>query len=228
MYSSTIEQNLQRQLQNLTGKSIDLKFHSNRTTYLSVYENEGFTLRLHQQFLAAPEPVIYSLAQFIQGARGKETIPLKRFVYETIMWTNRCLDTGKRRQRIHKGEWYDLLQLYNTLNKKYFDNRLSLTVTWFGSKKRKAPTRSMQIGLFDDTTQTAQVHSILDHQLVPKYVVEYVLFHEMVHALCPAEISDQGRVIVHTETFRIKEEQYPLHEKAEGWLKNNLGKLFTS
>lgn len=214
-------------LQQLTGRELDLYFHTNRVTYLAVYERPRLTVRLHQQFLSAPEPVLFSLAHFIQGRRGDETIPLKKFVYESILSATTCIAPAPQQATLHAGVKYNLHDLYSKLNQKYFGNQLAIQVTWFGNKKRKLPTRSMQIGLFDDFSQTAKVHSLLDSSLVPKYVVEYVLFHEMIHAVCPTEVDSKGHVRVHTAAFKKKEKEYPHHLKAENWLKENLHRLFS-
>jgi hypothetical protein len=57
----------------------------------------------------------------------------------------------------------------------------------------------------------------LDSNDVPDYVVEYVLYHEMLHIKHPARLIN-GRRHRHTSAFRFDERKFVDYEKAQQWI----------
>jgi hypothetical protein len=64
----------------------------------------------------------------------------------------------------------------------------------------------------------------LDSAAVPKFVVEYVLFHEMLHIAHPAKHKN-GRRYHHTPAFRRDERRFAHFHAAEKWIDENVWKL---
>jgi hypothetical protein len=60
---------------------------------------------------------------------------------------------------------------------------------------------------------------LLDRPDVPKLVVQYILFHEMLHLRFPVEHRGARRC-VHTREFKQAEKQFPLLEEAKQILKS--------
>jgi len=59
---------------------------------------------------------------------------------------------------------------------------------------------------------------------VPRYVVENVVFHEMLHQLIPSQYLN-GRWSVHPPEFRRQERRFLYHQQAEQWQRQHLGRL---
>ena len=59
---------------------------------------------------------------------------------------------------------------------------------------------------------------------VPRYVVENVVFHEMLHERIPRQLIN-GRWRVHSPEFRQAEQRFPYHRQAEQWQQRNLHRL---
>ncbi len=218
---------LQARLATLIGRQVQLKLHMNQSTMVSVRPKEAHVLvNLHKEFVQASEPVIHSLADYIKGERGAKTVPLKRFVHEVVCGID--LSSQGKKVGSAQGVYWDLQALYNDLESKYFDTPLNLHVAWFGTRKRRKMPKKSTLGLYYDMRRMVKIHVLLDNPKVPQYVVEYVLYHEMAHAICPAEVTRFGKVVVHTKKFHSIEEQYPLAKEAEIWLHGNMHILYPS
>ncbi|HXH70477.1 MAG TPA: hypothetical protein VNI60_09125, partial [Pyrinomonadaceae bacterium] len=59
---------------------------------------------------------------------------------------------------------------------------------------------------------------------VPKFVVEFVVFHEMLHIFHPTTLRN-GRRYNHTAQFRHDERKFAYFEEAENWIKRNVKNL---
>jgi len=118
-----------------------------------------------------------------------------------------------------KGQVYDLNEIFDTINFWYFGGKLEKPVlTW-------SPRKSYHIlGHHDSTHNTISVSRSLDSKGVPLFVVEYVLFHEMLHIAHPA-VHHNGRRYHHTSAFRRDERRFAHFNEAEKWIENNVWKL---
>lgn len=118
------------------------------------------------------------------------------------------------------GRTYDLGSLYKRLNRLYFDSQLSVEVEWSQMEPRKA-RRSIQLGSYDKDKNKIRLSRRLDNPRVPLFVVECVLFHEMLHAVFPRE--DHR---MHSDKFKRFERMHPDYNRAVQWEKDNLKVLF--
>lgn len=118
-----------------------------------------------------------------------------------------------------KGEVYDIDEIFDSLNFWYFGGRIARpTLTW-------SPRKSYHIlGHHDSTHNTISISRSLDSKIVPRFVIEYVVFHEMLHIAHPA-IHRNGRRYHHTPAFRRDERRFPHYHEAEKWIDENVGKL---
>jgi len=109
--------------------------------------------------------------------------------------------------------------MFDSLNFWYFGGRLQKpTLTW-------SPRKSFHIlGHHDSTHDTISVSRSLDSKSVPQFVVEYVLFHEMLHVAHPT-VHHNGRRYNHTPAFRRDERRFANYHAAERWIESNVGKL---
>ncbi len=118
-----------------------------------------------------------------------------------------------------RGEVYDLDEIFTKLNRTYFDNKLAKpTLTWSVRKTYRI------LGHHDSTHETIAVSRSLDDKNTPKYVVEFVVFHEMLHIFHPTEHRN-GRRYNHTPQFRRNEKKFACFEKAESWIEQNVKNL---
>ncbi len=150
-----------------------------------------------------------------------------RDVYTNFIKTQeiRTLATENKRTRGRKiitsavGDFYDLEEIFARLNQNYFQNKLSKPVlSWSAGKTYRI------LGHHDSTHDTIIISKSLDDKKVPKFVVEYVVFHEMLHIFHPTEHRN-GRRYNHTPQFRRNERKFQYYEEAEKWIERNVKKL---
>src|SRR5262249_16511707 len=111
------------------------------------------------------------------------------------------------------------------LNRRYFNGALDCKITWFGTTDVKSRSRCT-LGLFHDPVKLIKIHRLLDSVRVPDFVIEYVIYHEMVHAVCPAYIDEKGINRVHSKEFKEIEKYFEYFEEAKEWLKKNRNNFF--
>lgn len=117
------------------------------------------------------------------------------------------------------GENYDLEKIFHKLNLIYFQNSISKpTLTWSARKTYRI------LGHHDAAHETIVISKSLDDKKVPKYVVEFVVFHEMLHVFHPTTHRG-GRRYNHTAQFRGDEKKFAYFEEAESWIERNAKNL---
>ena len=125
-----------------------------------------------------------------------------------------------RRQRSAKrllparGCWHDLEEIFHRLNQRFFNGKLSATrLGW--SLKRSQTT----LGHYDAGHAVIVINRALDSPTVPAHLVEYLVFHEMLHIRFPVGRNGHRRV-VHSREFHKAEREFPNYEEAKKSLKH--------
>lgn len=117
------------------------------------------------------------------------------------------------------GEIYDLTELFDDVNTKYFDAAIKKPVlTWSPRKTYRV------LGHHDATQDTIVISRSLDTPETPRFIVEYVMFHEMLHIAHPTKHVN-GRRYNHTAEFRRDERKFPHYRAAENWIEKNVNRL---
>lgn len=124
------------------------------------------------------------------------------------------------RQHETQGFHYDLEAIYQRLNATYFANKLDLQITWFGSAAREA-RRHRKLGLFCFKDKLIKIHRLLDQPHFPPYFISYVVYHEMLHSVCPPVKVKNGRYQIHHVHFKKKEKEFADYEAAKRWEEKN-------
>jgi hypothetical protein len=119
-----------------------------------------------------------------------------------------------------QGTLYDLQEIYNRINQAYFENQLDLKITWFGSKERKA-RRHRKLGLYIFDDKVVKIHRLLDQAHFPPYFISYVVYHEMLHSVCPPVKARRGRYQIHHLEFKKKEMEFAEYALAKRWETEN-------
>lgn len=188
----------------------------------SIQWKEG-TLEAHLSdvFQQAPESVHEALAWILLCKLFRKQVPprhldrYRRFLNRKEVVRN---VEQLRRERGHKrilppqGAHFDLVELFEALNLHFF----------FGLMARPelgwSPARSRSIlGHYDAAHHTIVISRWLDGADVPRFVVEYVMYHEMLHLRFPEDRSGSRRC-VHTEEFKQAEKEYPFYRAANDWI----------
>jgi len=194
------------------------------------YAGLSSTIRLRQGRVFArvsdilkgsPREVLFALACILVAKlyRQKSSKAHERVYREhTLEPSIRDASQAARRRRGYKvttssrGKVYDLAALFSDLNARYFGGKLERPVlSWSQHQTRRV------LGHHDNVHRTIVISSTLDNKAIPPFVVEYVLYHEMLHVKYPAQVVS-GRTVYHGRTFREEERLFERFDEALKWL----------
>ncbi len=190
------------------GRSIELVLTSNRVSLVSIrFAAAGSPrVRLSRVFLAAPDEVVAALGQYLAKRSRAAWRVVVRYVRahspEPVIPRPVTLPT--------QGAVYDLALIRDQVNRLYFDGRLDCRVGWgrTGQARQRARTRTIRYGSYSKAHNLVRINPVLDDARVPVEFVEYIVFHELLHAAVPSERGD-SRWLHHHETYRKLERRFP-------------------
>lgn len=110
------------------------------------------------------------------------------------------------------GSSRDLGAVFDYVNSGYFDGRIRRPdLAW----TKESP--SSRLGFYFEALDILAANRVLDSERVPRYVLEFVVYHELLHGVLQPKGSPSRRVH-HTREFRERERQFSMHSEAERWL----------
>jgi predicted metal-dependent hydrolase len=120
---------------------------------------------------------------------------------------------GRKRMVGAAGRIYHLEEVFERLNRRYFNGLLGRPVlTWSTQHARRL------LGHYDAAHNTIVVSRIFDRPGTPLYAIEYLLYHEMLHLKYPVTVRGSRRC-VHSREFQADERRFIELEAAKAWLK---------
>lgn len=135
----------------------------------------------------------------------------RQYAYQPSVLRASDLARQKRGRKILTGtigRVYNLDKMFAKINRRYFANDLSKpTLSWSVRRTKRI------LGHHDYVHDTIVISRSLDATNIPEYVVEYVLFHEMLHMKHRPRVVN-GRRIYHTAAFRADERRFAKFEEA--------------
>lgn len=226
---------LLRRLNRLTGGRLrSLELTDNRRTILTVRSDRvtnraPLELRIHRSFTEAPEEVLAAVATYVESKRGSDRAREALAVIREHFTAHRATARKRRFQLMPEGQTLDLRELRDDLNERYFEGRLTVDISWGkaavgGAHCRRHRTSSLQLGSYSYEDRLIRIHRVLDDPSVPRYVVEAVVHHELLHADMPPEVRG-GKRQFHTPEFRRRERLYRNLGRAERWIGEHLTEL---
>ena len=207
------EQSLKDYLQETSSKPISLTLTGNTVSMLSIREREaGISIRLHRMFLNAGPDVLDEICSFIKR-RKKPILKVREF----ILRNQACLEARKPRSPSIKpaGRYHNLLDIFEALNKEYFNRTVTAAITW-GKRSPRRVVRKRRLGSYQRDRDIIRINPVLDSSTVPRYFVEFVIYHEMLHAAGVVEPC-YGRQRVHSKEFKKREKLFKYYEQALQW-----------
>lgn len=186
------------------------------------FKDDATHVSLHHMFIKAPQSVQDGLATYIRSESAALLPSVQAFIDKNVQ---RLDDSHLLDGLETRGTVYNLQRLYNKINRRYFASGLDLVITWFGEPHPKARTKCT-IGSYHESVKLVKIHRLLDTQQVPQYVIEYVIYHEMVHAACPPYVDARGKNCIHTKEFKELERKFEQFDEAQKWLSTHHKNFF--
>lgn len=111
-----------------------------------------------------------------------------------------------------RGRHHDLDPVFDELNQQYFQARLPRPTIGWSTKRWRS-----QLGTYDPALDQIAINCALDHPGVPRYVIAYVLYHEMLHQKHPMKLA-RCRLESHSREFREEEKTFREYRRAMKFL----------
>ncbi len=121
---------------------------------------------------------------------------------------------GRKRLLPPRGHHFDLDEIFNRLNRRFFAGKLARPRLGWSTRR----SRSI-LGHYDSAHDVIIISRWFDSADVPRFLVEYLVFHEMLHIKYPVE-RDGHRRVVHSRAFREAEKAFPHYERARRRLRH--------
>ena len=179
-------------------------------------------VRLSDLLEGAPENVIESIAHILLAKIYRKPIEpihttrFRRYVSSHDMRAKSHLlrqVRGRKRIGSAQGIVYHLEEMFDELNHRFFHGLLARPrMTWSQVRSRRS------LAHYDPAHNAIVVSRIFDHPQVPRYAIEYILYHEMLHLKHPVKMHGSRRC-VHGKEFQAEEKLFPHLHQAKVFLK---------
>jgi len=121
---------------------------------------------------------------------------------------------GRKRLDSAQGRTYDLEALFEDLNQRFFHGLMARPqMTWSRDHSRNS------LGHYDPAHNAIVVSRIFDHPRVPRFAVEYIVYHEMLHLKHPVRLRGSRRC-VHSADFQAEEKLFPRLDEVKQFLRH--------
>lgn len=177
-------------------------------------------VRISDILVEAPLPILSALLGILLHKLFHKSIPATHLrtyrhhvnqqqVRRRVLAVRRC--RGRKYLSDPAGRVFDLSWIFQQLNSRHFRGKLQARLSWSRRRNRTV------LAHYDPAHQTIVVNRRLDHPSIPAWLVEYVVFHEMLHASLGGCLSN-GRWLVHHSRFREAERKFPHFRRAQAFI----------
>jgi predicted metal-dependent hydrolase len=199
-----------------------VEFYPYSTLVLTIRRDEELVrVRFSDLLRRAPQQVLEGAAALILGrlyrCKGPRALVDKYLEYaRSDRVRSRINRMRSRRVRrvptVAQGRHYDLAALFEQLNHQYFAGQLQQPhIGWSTHTWRR------QFGSYDPGPNQIVLNRRMDRPGIPQFVVEYVLFHEMLHVKHPTRRSGCS-LLSHSPEFRAEEKRFAQFASARKFL----------
>jgi len=179
-------------------------------------------VRLSDMLEGAPENILHAIAHILLAKMYRKPIEREQATrYRRYISSHAIRDKatllrqirGRKRIDSARGRAYDLEAIFDELNTRFFHGLLARPrMTWSRVDARN------RLGHYDPAHNAIVVSRVFDDFRVPRYAVEYIVYHEMLHLKHPVKLRGTRRC-VHSGEFQAEERLFPRFEEAKAMLK---------
>jgi hypothetical protein len=219
-------QQLEKSLRRVLGQRIVLAITDNRRTMITAGPVPGaLEVRVHHMFLDADPFTQVALGRYLRYGDRAANATIGSYIEAN---QQRIRPPSPRHSLRTQGKKHDLKAIFGRLNDTYFQGMVDASVTWGRAAKRPSRQRTcIKLGTYCADRKLIRIHPALDRSWVPRYFVEYVVFHEMLHHMMPMPVRD-GRRELHSSEFREREQRFRQYARAIEWERLHVGRLLRS
>jgi predicted metal-dependent hydrolase len=179
-------------------------------------------IRISDLLEGAPETVLLSIAHILLAKLYRKPVDrghgarYRRYVGNNDVAAKARLVRqmrGRKLLRSARGHHYHLEEIFDDLNRRHFHGLMGRPqLTWSQNHARSS------LGHYDPAHNAIVISRVFDQPRVPRFVIEYIMFHEMLHLKHPVRLRGSRRC-VHSGEFRAEEKMFPYLEEARKFLR---------
>lgn len=162
---------------------------------------------------------------------GKKAAYLKeqKKTLERIIWmyiadkTNKPLHPNLKKDTLDgtvEGTIYNLQEVFDTVNREYFENSLHSYLRW-GSPNSKISYQTNRLAPDGKVVNLITIAGIYNHPQIPRFAIESIMFHEMLHIKIPPQRKGTKNSI-HSREFKNAERKFKYYKEWITWEKQFL------
>jgi hypothetical protein len=174
------------------------------------------TLSISEGFVRASDDVLSAVLQSVLLGKTNESNQIVRQFGTSEKFSDVILELDLIAQidaETAQGNCYNLDELFCAIDRAYFGGQMiKPRLVWSGILSHR------KLGHYGRTRDRVVMSQILDDKRIPRYVVEFILYHELLHKHHGIKWVD-GRCFAHTPEFRISERKFKQYREAESFLK---------
>jgi predicted metal-dependent hydrolase len=207
-----------------------IEFYSYTTLKNTIkIKGDKISIRISDMLKDSPKDVLFALIILLfTKLEGKKVPKDQEKIYKDYVNSKKMIGRIKKRRKERvkknlagpKGNHYNLKDSFVRVNKRYFKSQIPQpTLSW---SRTRTKTR---FGHHDEALNTIVISKTLDDRKIPRYLLDYVMFHELLHIKHDIEYKN-GRRYVHSAGFKRDEKRFSQKDRADALLKRISGGSF--
>ncbi|WP_299485354.1 M48 family peptidase [Acaryochloris sp. IP29b_bin.137] len=193
-------------------KTLSIEFANMSALYRCKLGSESGTLKINEGFILADASVLQALVDSILKGKSPQTTrvfleySLSEEFAELLLAMELIVEDL---EETAQGNAHNLEEVFKRVNQVYFNGTLNQPkLCWSHTYSKR------KFGHYEPSRDRVVISLTLDSKKVPRYVVDFVMYHELLHTVHGHRIQN-GRYRVHTPEFRVDERQFSQYSQAQ-------------
>jgi hypothetical protein len=206
------------------GTEIDARFYPYiGLTHTIRLRKSCWVVRVSDHCRRAPHTVLEAIVTILACKALRKRVPVRvRRTYdgwrrESVVSdavSARRIAKGRKRFAVHEGKWHLLPEICREVNSRFFNDQIEIQKIGWGVRRSWG-----RLGHYDPSHNTITLSPVLDSPNVPRYVVDFIVYHEMLHAVFEGA-ANYGFRRHHPPAFCRTERAHPDYEAVKKFIKN--------
>ena len=205
------------------GAAIDARFYPYiGLTHTIRRGKSGWVVRVSDHCRRAPQTVLEAIFTILACKSLRRRVSKRaRQIYDEWRRGTAVSDAvnarrtarGSKRFAVHEGRCHPLTEIFHDVNRRYFNDQIEIRKIGWGIRRSWG-----RLGHYDPAHQTITISPVLDSPDVPRFVVDFIVYHEMLHTVFEGA-EDYGFHRHHPPVFRRTERSHPDYEAVKKFIK---------
>jgi hypothetical protein len=174
-------------------------------------KRQTITLEINESFISSPRSIKELLVRSTIGGKSHtKNKMLKEFTKgPEFKKISRLIQAENKNNLItYQGLFFNLEEIFQTINRRYFEGKLDRPRLNWSSRHSKR-----RLGYYHPDSDQITISRSLDSKAVQPLLIEYILYHEMLHNFMGIRETNSRRY-AHTGEFKKKEKSFINYQEA--------------